>query len=91
MEASTASIPIGYLSVLLGNLCLNDLVRSKVRVRLPEQKIDLLVEKVKEFVSYHERADRLTNNFEGEEGRETSRNYTMRLLKVVERLQAADS
>ena len=90
MEASEASIPIGYLSVLLGNLCLNRVIRAKVRGRLPGQKIDLLIEKVKEFVSYHERAERLTNRFEGEEGRETSRNYTKRLMKVVERLQVAE-
>lgn len=90
MEESYASIPIGYLTILLGNLCLNDAVRYKIRSRLPAQKIDLLLDKVKEFVSFHERVDRMTDQFEGDEGRETSQNYTMRLMKVVERLQNAE-
>jgi hypothetical protein len=89
MEESQANIPIGYLTVLLGNLCLNDMVRSKIRSQLPGGRMDLLVEKVKEFVSFHERVDRMTEQFAGEEGRQVSQNYTRRLMQVVRRLEQA--
>jgi len=91
MEESQSSVTIGYLSILLGNLCLNDLVRHKVRSRLPEQKINMLVEKVKEFVRYNERVDSETSQFQGEEGRETWRMFTIRLLLVVERLEELEA
>lgn len=87
MEESQSSVTIGYLSILLGNLCLNDTVRAKVQSRLPRNKIDILVQKVKEFVLYNQKVDRLAGQFEGEEGRETLRNFTMRLMLVVERLE----
>lgn len=91
MEESQSSVTVGYLSLLLGNLCLNDLVRYKVRSRLPGQKMDMLVESIKEFVRYNERVDRETTQFQGEEGRETWRMFTMRLLLVVERLEKAEA
>ncbi|KAF1998863.1 hypothetical protein P154DRAFT_602401 [Amniculicola lignicola CBS 123094] len=90
MEESQSSVTIGYLTVLLGNLCLNDIVREKIKARLPGQKIDVLVEQVKEFVRYHERVDRMTDQFEGAEGRETWHTFTMRLMLVVERLEKTE-
>ncbi|KAF2868391.1 wings apart-like protein regulation of heterochromatin-domain-containing protein [Massariosphaeria phaeospora] len=90
MHASQSSVTVGYLTVLLGNLCLNAAVRRKVRARLPGNGIALLVDKVREFVRYNERVDRESNQFEGEEGRETWRNFTVRLMLVVEKLEKAD-
>ncbi|KAF2680153.1 hypothetical protein K458DRAFT_345610 [Lentithecium fluviatile CBS 122367] len=89
MEESQSSVTIGYLTVLLGNLCLNNTVRAVVCVRLPGKKIDVLVQKVREFVMYNQRVDRLTGQFEGEEGVETLRNFTARLMRVVEGLETA--
>ncbi|KAF2012874.1 hypothetical protein BU24DRAFT_351973, partial [Aaosphaeria arxii CBS 175.79] len=91
MEASHANVTVGYLTVLLGNLCLNDHVRYKMRLRLPGQTVELLVEKIKEFVRYNERVDRENNDFGGDEGRATWQNFTKRLLLVVERLEVAES
>ncbi|KAF2474363.1 uncharacterized protein BDR25DRAFT_216283 [Lindgomyces ingoldianus] len=92
MEESQSNVAIGYLAVLLGNLCLNDFVRYKVRSRLPGNKIDMLVDKVREFVQYNERVDNMTKGqFEGDEGRETWQNFTMRLMLVAERLEQAEA
>ncbi|KAF2742235.1 hypothetical protein M011DRAFT_412990 [Sporormia fimetaria CBS 119925] len=91
VEETQASVPIGYLTVLLGNLSLNDEVRRKIQAQLPDGNIKLLVEKVKEFVSFHERVDRMTKQFEGAEGREVSENYTKRLMQVVRRLEREQS
>lgn len=91
MEESQSSVATGYLTVLLGNLCLNDQVRSKVRSKLPGQKIDVLVNAVQEFIHYNEKVDRdLKDAFEGEEGQETWSNFTQRLQAVVDRLKAAE-
>jgi hypothetical protein len=49
--------------------------------------MDLLVEQVKEFVGFHERVDRLTEQFAGEEGQQASQNYTRRLVQVVRKLE----
>lgn len=91
MEESQTSVTIGYLTVLLGNLCLNEKVRNKVRARMPGNSIKMLVQKVKEFVLYNQRVDRLTGQFDGEEGREAMRNFTVRLMLVVEKLEKAAS
>jgi hypothetical protein len=91
MEKTQASIPIGYLAVLLGNMCLNNQVRNKIRSRFPGKSVDLLVDAIKEFVRHNERVDRESNDFEGEEGREVWQNWTARMMMVVQRLEQADA
>ena len=90
MEQSQANVPIGYLTVLLGNLCLNDSVRQKVRSRLPGQQMDFLITEIKKFVRLHQRVDREVNQIEGEEGNEVWQDYTTRLMHVAERLEKAE-
>jgi hypothetical protein len=89
MEESHSGVAVGYLTVLLGNLCLNKFVRNQVRARLPEQRLDVLIESIKDFVRVHEHADSKTQEFEGAEGQETWQTYTARLLLVVEKLERA--
>ena len=91
MEESHSSVAVGYLTVLLGNLCLNSIVRSKIRTHLPGQRLDILINKIKEFVRFHEHVDRKAKQFEGEEGQETWQNYTTRLMLVVEKLEKAEA
>lgn len=87
MEESRSNVPVGYLTVLLGNLCLNRSIRAKVRAELPDQRLDMLIDKIKEFVQYHEHVDSKTKEYQGTQGRETWQNYTARLLLVVEKLE----
>lgn len=89
VEESHSGVAIGYLGVLLGNVCLNDGVRSKVRMLLPGQGLMALVDSIKEFVRVHEHVDKRTEEFEGAEGQEALQTYTARLMLVVERLQGA--
>lgn len=91
MEESHSSVAVGYLTVLLGNLCLNSTVRPRIRAHLPSQQLDMLMDKIKEFVRFHEHVDRKTKQLEGEEGRETWQNYTARLMLVVEKLEKAEA
>lgn len=87
MEESQYLVPVGYLTMLLGNLCLNERVRRSVSRLLPGNNINLLVQKVKEFVQYNQRLDQA--EFEGAEGQQTLQNFTLRLMLVVERLEKA--
>jgi hypothetical protein len=90
MEESQSSVAVGYLSVLLGNMCLNGSVKVKVRAQLPGQQLTTLVDKIKEFVQVHEHANRKSRQFEGDEGQETWQNYTARILLVVKQLEQAE-
>ncbi|CBY01039.1 hypothetical protein IAQ61_011935 [Plenodomus lingam] len=90
MEESQSNVPVGYLTVLLGNLCLNDSTRSKVCAQLPDQRLGVLITKIREFVQYHEHVDGKTEQYEGAEGRETWQNYTARLMLVVEKLERTE-
>jgi hypothetical protein len=91
MEESQSSVAIGYLTVLLGNLSLNNRVRACIRTRLPGQNIGFLLDAVVEFIHYNEKVDReLRDQFDGDEGRETWANFTQRLRGVVKRIRNAE-
>ncbi|KAF2802640.1 uncharacterized protein BDZ99DRAFT_201368 [Mytilinidion resinicola] len=88
LEASRSNVAYGYLTVLLGNLCQNTDVKRKVVRKLPNQKIDILVNAVTEFIEYNLRVDQEVRMLEGDEGREVWSGFTERLGKVVQRLVA---
>ena len=56
---------------------------------LPGNKLDMLIQKTREFVLYNQKVDRIAGSFEGMEGEETHKNFTTRLMMVVERLEGA--
>jgi hypothetical protein len=87
MEESQSSVAVGYLSVLLGNLCLHKRVRTQICKLLPDQRLDFLIDKIKEFVHFHQQVEDKSKQYKGEEGEETWENYTARLLHVVEQLE----
>lgn len=89
MEESQSSVAIGYLSVMLGNMCLNTSIKYKIQAHLPNQRLTTLTDKIKEFVQVHEHANRKAKQYEGDEGQETWQNYTTRIMHVVERLELA--
>lgn len=90
MEESEFSVQIGFLTVLLGNLCLNSVVRSKVQASLPGQQLQPLLDNMKEFARIHEHVDKRTaSHFEGSEGQEALNNYYIRIMHVVRKLEGA--
>jgi hypothetical protein len=63
-------------------------VKRKIISRLPDQKIDTLVNAVEEFIEYNLKVDLEVRMLEGAEGREVWSGFTERLGKVVQRLRA---
>jgi hypothetical protein len=89
LEESKLSVQIGFLTVLLGNLCLNTTVRSKVQAALPGQQFQQLLDMMKVFARIHEHADKKTaSNFEGPEGQQALNNYYVRIMHVVKKLES---
>lgn len=90
MEESEVSVVTGFLTVLLGNLCLNHTVRARIQAELPGEQLYLLLDKMKEFARIHEHVDRKTaRHFEGSEGQEALNNYYIRIMHVVKKLESA--
>ncbi|KAH7074845.1 wings apart-like protein regulation of heterochromatin-domain-containing protein [Paraphoma chrysanthemicola] len=87
IQETQASVAVGYLSVLLGNMCLNDSTKNEIRAQLPGRQLTILIEKIREFLQVHEHANRKAKHFEGDEGQETWRNYTARIMLVVDALE----
>ncbi|KAF1933473.1 uncharacterized protein M421DRAFT_415812 [Didymella exigua CBS 183.55] len=90
VEESEVGVKINFLGVLLGMLCLNATVRSKVQVLLPGQQLKLLLQNMRVFARIHETVDEKTaRRFEGAEGQEALNNYYVRIMHVVEKLEGA--
>ncbi|KAF3053307.1 hypothetical protein E8E11_010314 [Didymella keratinophila] len=89
-EESEVGIKINFLGVLLGMLCLNTTVRSKIRALLPGQQLHLLLDNMRVFARIHETVDEKTaKRFEGSEGQEALNNYYVRIMHVVKKLESA--
>lgn len=91
MEETQSSVAVGYLGVLLGNICLNEVIRSDTRALLPGRSLTVLVHEIQEFIRIHEQVNRRAKQYEGEEGQQTWQEYTARLLLVVDKLAMADA
>ena len=89
VEESHSGVATGYLGVLIGNLSLNEIIRTKVRMLLPNKQLDTLVDSIKDFVRVHQHVDQKVDDFEGAEGQAALQSYTARLMSVVEKLQNA--
>lgn len=88
MEESHSNVAYGLVAVLLGNLCQNSRIMSKVRGQLPGQSLTVLVKAVEEFILYNQKVDKEIRD--GEEGDESWANFTERLQAVVLRMESAE-
>ncbi len=88
VEESHYNVPLGYLSVLLSSLCINDQVRAQVRARLHGQSLEPLLEAVEEFLDFHRKVDDQVNQSEGKE--ESRIGFVNRLEDMIGRLRHAE-
>ena len=84
MEESNLNVAIGYLSVLLGFLCLNSEVRAWVSGQLHEGSLKQLVDALKEFLHYYRKAGQGVSQCDGSD---SVAGYICRLQGLVEDLR----
>ncbi|KAG7289008.1 hypothetical protein NEMBOFW57_005369 [Staphylotrichum longicolle] len=64
MEKTQLNVALGYLSVLLGYLCLSDSIRNRFVLVHPRKSIQPLLESINEFIAFH----RKVAEAQGDEG-----------------------
>ncbi|KAF4548000.1 Hypothetical protein D9617_33g038640 [Elsinoe fawcettii] len=77
MEEGKGNVAYGYLAVLLGNLCLNEKVKTGASKQM--SGLESLILAVEEFLGYHRRVD---------DGQEAWEGFTERLGAVLTKLRA---
>ncbi|KAI5249767.1 hypothetical protein E4T47_00986 [Aureobasidium subglaciale] len=82
-EEMQASIPYGWLSVLLGYVCLDETARTKICDELPGKNGGVLVDAVEVMALMSQQVDSQA----AEEREETTSGFTQTLLALVDRLR----
>ena len=86
MEESQKNVAFGYLSVLLGYLCLLPAILERIRLKQPGQKIRPLLAAIEEFIGHHKTVDDLLEA--EEDGHNAHTGLTERLESLVSKLRA---
>jgi hypothetical protein len=85
-EETSSNVALGYLSVLLGFLCLNKTVRARASARLRGGTLKQLVDALEEFLQYHRQIDADVHPGEGEE--DTRAGFLGRWQGLIDDLKA---
>lgn len=70
MEETQLNVALGYLSVLLGYLCLRDSIRERLVLVHPRKSMQPLVDSISEFIAFHHKVAEAEG--EGKQGSETA-------------------
>ena len=88
---STANVALGYLAVVLANLCQDPAARMIVQDALPGRELKVLGDAVEEFVLFHQQVDGMAGvAFEGEEGKAVWGEHTERLRTCLGRVRGLE-
>ncbi|KAG0648430.1 Wings apart [Hyphodiscus hymeniophilus] len=85
LEDNHKNIPFGYLSVLLGYLCLSPTILERVRNQLEGKTLKPLLASIEEFIGHHKTVDDL---YATEDGHSPNSAFTERLEALVSILKA---
>ncbi len=75
----------GYLSVLLGTLCLSDDIAERIQLSQPGKSLQPLITSIEEFISHHRKVDSLLED--ESDGHSPQTGLTQRLSRVVDALR----
>lgn len=81
LAASQANVAYGYLAVLFGHLCQAPDMKFRIKSRLPNNSLRIVIETVEEFIAYHREADKADSS------NEAYASFTERLRAVAETLK----
>lgn len=88
MEETSSNVAFGWVSVLLGLLCLNPSIKARISGRLPGHSLKQLLDAVDEFLQYHRRVDQVISRGDGEDDARVS--FVGRLQSHVDDLKRAE-
>ena len=91
MEESQSNVAFGYLSILLGNLCQNAMVRNTVRSKMPKATLEPLLSAIQEFVSHNQKVDEERSALLGGEDDNWHRGFTEMLEQVAIKLRRVEN
>lgn len=66
LEETSSNVAFGWVSVLLGWLCLNPAIKARIDSRLPGNSLKQLLDAIDEFLQYHRRIDQVIIRADGE-------------------------
>lgn len=72
LEETSSNVAFGWVSVLLGWLCLNPAIKARISGRLPGNSLKQLLDAVDEFLQYHRRVDQVIHRGDGEDDAKAS-------------------
>lgn len=81
MEKTQLNVALGYLAVLLGNLCLRPAIRDRFLVVHPKKNMQPLIDSINEFVAFHSKVAEAEGTGGGSEA-----GAVARLRELVEQL-----
>ncbi|KAK0720480.1 wings apart-like protein regulation of heterochromatin-domain-containing protein [Lasiosphaeris hirsuta] len=87
MEKTQLNVALGYLSILLGYLCLCESIRERFILVHPKKSIQPLLDSVNEFIAFHHKVAEAQGN-EGRAKQETNLAALVRLQDLVSQLRA---
>jgi hypothetical protein len=84
MEETQLNVALGYLSVLLGYLCLRDSIRERFVSVHPRKSMRPLLDSVDEFIAFHHKVAEAEAEGNSKQGSETA--ALTRLQNLVDQL-----
>ncbi|KAL2260176.1 hypothetical protein VTK26DRAFT_5922 [Humicola hyalothermophila] len=85
MEETQLNVALGYLSILLGYLCLSDSIRDRFASVHPRKGIQPLVASINEFIAFHEKVAEAQGEGSSRQGSEST--ALTRLQTLVDQLE----
>ncbi|KAK3359264.1 wings apart-like protein regulation of heterochromatin-domain-containing protein [Lasiosphaeria hispida] len=87
MEKTQLNVALGYLSILLGYLCLCESIRERFILVHPKKSIQPLLDSINEFIAFHHKVAEAQGG-EGGAKQETNLTALVRLQGLVSQLKA---
>ena len=84
MEETQLNVALGYLSILLGYLCLRDSIRDRFISVHPRKGIQPLLASINEFIAFHEKVAEAQGEGASKQGSESA--AVTRLQSLVDQL-----
>ena len=86
MEKTQLNVALGYLSILLGYLCLSDSIRRRFILVHPKRSMQPLLDSINEFIAFHRKVEEAQGIEGAKQGSESA--ALARLQNLADQLAA---